>query len=1689
MFQTSISKSDWQSLQKFNSAIKVTNDGLTKSQRITKAWNENMTGCSMTAKRMGNDLITGKQKIGDISNSMKTATASTKALEVAMNVFANVGFMLAITAVTKVVTELAQAQSKAVESAKEATNAYKDELTSLEEYKTKVAELHEELNSENISYEDSKTIREELLVLQDELIEKYGNEKTAIENITSAIKGEVDALDELNEKAYRDWLAKADEKTFWNISGKSGLDQAIDYMETDQTVSFFDMQNANLSDELQAIQKEIDETIRAKYGLEKQFATFKITGTPEEIRKQLEDIRQDYIDISENVFLREKLAGDWDRYREEAIDSINEVLLKLDDGLKKHQETYQTYIEGMIKYDSEYSDEYATILQKRAELESAQNSENEEAIQKARQAFMDAINKGIEESGSNENIRKYFESLYPELQAEFSSWNFEIALDANTDGLTDVANEIGEKYTATDLLGMVDDDSAVIADSAFNSLIDKAIEYGICTDKSAEEVQKLIDLLVELGIVQDNVKGDTETGILSFTKQISQVQKLSEGLDQLDEIYADVLDKEDFDYSSILNNDDFANAFSGYEDEYNNFIETITNSPNDINACQSAFNELATAYIYGSDALKNLTEETKNATIALLEQMGVANADEVVEYELAKAKAQEAIQTKENIEVTENNIDSLINEANASGITTNAYLELVAEEILFNNNDISTESKCNQILNIASAAGVATASMETLNSKLENVLGAKLGSGERTKYAEELGITVISEKKRTDSNAEGNGNLYVFNGQEFEDLTDAVYYKNSYDAIQNIKSSYTPITLDYTGGTKTSSAKDKSTSSSDTSNEKDFDWIETRLSRIQRAISNFGKTVSATYLDWSTRNKAIADEISSVNQELATQQNAYEHYMYEANKVGLSDYYKNLVQNGAIDISTITDETLQKQIETYQDYYNKALSASDAVQELKDSLAELAQTKLDNISKESENSIALLDHELSMLEAYTERLELQGYAISSKATEAMIKQNQEQLPILEKQYEDMQNALQNAIDTGVIKIYSDAWHEAVGNIQEVQESIEDVTNTIIELQNNLRELSWETFDKGQEHISNLRSEFDFLIDLLEGNKMYNDNGITEHGQATMGLHALNYNAYMSQADDYAEEIRRINEELADDPNNQTIIERRQELLELQRDMISAAEDEKQAMVDLASDGYDTLLDKIKEITEKHKDMLSEITDMRDFEKNVKEQVEELDSLKKQLIAYQGDDSESSRATIQELQDKIKDAEENLEETQYDKYIQDQEEILDKIYSDTEQWINERLDDEDQLLKEIIDSTNDSASSISSTISSSANEVGYTISNELGSILNGTGDLVAEYNDNFTNSMTTLQASVDSIKDSVIQMALNANAGFDSMNAHENTADSLSNMSAGWINNNGTWSYNRDGAQVKNEWIKDNGKWYHLNDTGVMDTNTWIQNDSGTWSYVDGSGAAVTGWQSLNWNGKTDWYSFDNEGTMKSNTWVGDYFVGEGGQMLTHTWVGHDGTYYYVGDDGKWLNLPGWSLNERPNDGYPIYEYAKGSKYIPEDQLALLGEKGQEMQYDTSEGVLKVVGQGDMVLTNEASKKLWEFSQDPKGYMAKLGFGFGDCSLSDYFMNHTITPNVVMPDYSQIPVINRNVQQSQPQVQEVNVTFEFPNVHDTRHVVNALIDDSRFEKAVKSMTLGSALGRNSLEKYNYKYKID
>lgn len=819
---------------------------------------------------------------------------------------------------------------------------------------------------------------------------------------------------------------------------------------------------------------------------------------------------------------------------------------------------------------------------------------------------------------------------------------------------------------------------------------------------------------------------DMQNSTSPYTTYLADVESLSAGFEQLADIYSDVNDGGTFDFSSILNNADFKETFGDLEDEYNNFIQTITKSPDDIDACQGAFDDLAAKYIENSGVLNDLTEETKASTIAMLKQMGVANAEEVVTNALAKAKIRLAAKeeyltaSKELAEIKSNDlsnatyeeISALLSEGYASETTRQYLAQLALSKFNVNSININTQSDIDNIIALANAAGASTQYVNALETALNN-----LQNGKTTKSIAKNYLTT-------------EGQFYIKSNKEAwaqEVATDAEF--NARKALQNVLSSinenklnasdfYTSI--NYQGG----SASNTSSSSAQETKET-FNWIETALSRIQRTITNLGKSVSATWKSWGTRNSDLAKQISAVNKELSLQQQAYNKYITLANSVGLSDYYKNLVHSGTIQYETITNASLAEKIKEYQDFYEQALGCEDAILDLKDELASLAQTNFDNITKQFEDKLSLIDHELGMLESTADLLETQGYIRSASIYDSLAQYEQENLNNLQSKYLSLMDALNNSgIEKG-----TEQWNDMYIEVLGVKEELLESQKALAEYNNTLQELNWEVFDKLQEKISGIRDESDFLIDLMANDKLFDDKGnLTEQGQATLGLHALNYNTYMAQAEEYAKELKQINADLAKDPYNQTLLERRDELLEQQREMIQAAEDEKESAIDLASEGYDTLLEYMDQLIEKRKDMLSQAKDLYDYEKNIAEQTKEVASLEKQLAAYQGDDSEESRATIQKVKVSLEEARENLEETEYDKYISDQEQMLDSLYSEAEEWINTRLDNEDLLLQNIIDSAKTNSESIMETLKTVTDEVGMTLSDKMEAIWSASGSV-------------------------------------------------------------------------------------------------------------------------------------------------------------------------------------------------------------------------------------------------------------------------------------------------------------------------------------------------------------------------
>lgn len=74
----------------------------------------------------------------------------------------------------------------------------------------------------------------------------------------------------------------------------------------------------------------------------------------------------------------------------------------------------------------------------------------------------------------------------------------------------------------------------------------------------------------------------------------------------------------------------------------------------------------------------------------------------------------------------------------------------------------------------------------------------------------------------------------------------------------------------------------------------------------------------------------------------------------------------------------------------------------------------------------------------------------------------------------------------------------------------------------------------------------------------------------------------------------------------------------------------------------------------------------------------------------------------TQSKIQQLQQNLKEAKSDLEDTEYQQYLSDQEQLLDTFYDETEEWLNARLDDLDGLIQQVIEETNTNAGNISQT---------------------------------------------------------------------------------------------------------------------------------------------------------------------------------------------------------------------------------------------------------------------------------------------------------------------------------------------------------------------------------------------------
>lgn len=737
---------------------------------------------------------------------------------------------------------------------------------------------------------------------------------------------------------------------------------------------------------------------------------------------------------------------------------------------------------------------------------------------------------------------------------------------------------------------------------------------------------------------------------------------------------------------------------------------------------------------------------------------------------------------------------------------------------------------------------------------------------------------------------------------------------------------------------------------------------------------------------------------------------------------------------------------LSKKLRIEQEALDKATSeAAQSQAEYAQSIVENAKKKLENIANYYDSFTSQWENRNSMYEAYMDRMQTQGYNLSTKFYEAEIGQQQKIVDNLSQKYIAMKRNFAQAVQDGTIVEGTEEYYEMQNEIDQVAISLKEAQNKVVEFQASIRDLKWEQFDQLQEAIGRITSESDFLIDLMSHKDMYDKDGkMTEQGLATMGLHGVNYNTYMAQADKYKEEMLKISEELANDPNNQKLIDRKNELIDAQQQAILSAEDEKDSIKDLIQDGIDKQLDALDDLIDKYLDCLDSERDLYQYRKKIGEQSEKIASLQKQLSSLQGDNSEENKAKLQKLKEDLKSAQDDMEETQYDKYISDQKKLLDELKQDYKKALDDRMDNVDVLISDAIASINSNSSNISQTLQTESKNVGYTLSGEMQTIWTSQSGIISQYGDDFSSKLTGVNSAIENV-----------------YNRQKDMIDAINAMAEKWI---------AKADQMLQQPTKTEGVLEEVEQKPDKD-NVAEGNPTPDPPKVSDDESIRDAVLVDPDEPKKKPNKNDNKKTGNSKAEVGDkvtfsfgryYEASDGsgasgnmylGKKVKITRINKGSKYPYAIDATDGTEL-GWvKLNQ-------LKGYASGIMRVPNDQLAWTQEQGEEAIVRNDGSILTPLSRDVSVLNADMTKNLWDFMGNPGSF------------LSDY------------SDGEKFGVKNID-NSSSVDVGGVTIQCNMPNVQNANDLLHELTTNKDIEKAIKAMTIDRIRGGSSLAKYKYR----
>lgn len=546
-----------------------------------------------------------------LSAANGTAAASTVTLSGALSglwatLMANPLILVAagVTAAVAAISSYNNSVKEAVSSARESGNAWEETNTSIEDNISRIQELRTELASGTLTEQEAADAKSELLSIQESLTDSYGNQVEGIDLINGSLQQQIDLLDKVSQKQSENFLNE----------NKKGIDKATKEMEKNRHTyagRFYD----DGSDEAEAIKTSIKK-LQDTYGDE----VVKLDKSSDGITTDIH-INADATQAKEvlNDFMTE-ISGIEDTYGES--DMTNLMLSNASAGLSEANDVLE-------EYQSLYEQAQKAEMKADKNLFSADGKEQTAAkwlsdYAKAVQEYNDAVSDGddtkIKEAATSFNtLDSTMQELSKGSMSEYADQVQEVRDQLNETAIandkftkavkgsdsSDFGKTVSESAKALKDLNLTDTDFKYAfetegiqeGEDAVNSLVDAAVECGVISDTSSEQVGNLVNMLVQLGVISSSTGSNLDGVADSASDLATQIENANSALSGIEKA------------TSLLDSQSTGKSIS--LDDFN------------------------------SDELADYTSalEYQNGTLQL-------NAEKV--RELQKAKADEAIQTNEN---------------------------------------------------------------------------------------------------------------------------------------------------------------------------------------------------------------------------------------------------------------------------------------------------------------------------------------------------------------------------------------------------------------------------------------------------------------------------------------------------------------------------------------------------------------------------------------------------------------------------------------------------------------------------------------------------------------------------------------------------------------------------------------------------------------------------------------------------------------------------------------------------------------------------------------------------------------------------------------------------------------------------------------------------------------------------------